>query len=120
MRGPTGQALLVTKLPFQATPDSSGFDVHSTITTSLPPGARKQIPLGIQVRSPEGCYTRIASRSSLALYHCLIVNGGVIDHGFTGEIHALMINISHHTVHISHGDGIGATYFRKNCTSNHR
>jgi dUTP pyrophosphatase len=101
------------KLPFQATPDSSGFDVHSTISTSILPGNRKQIPLGIKVCPPEGCYTRNTSRSSLALHHCFFVNGGVIDHGYTGEMHALLINISHHMVSISHEDRIGQLIFGK-------
>jgi dUTP pyrophosphatase len=102
------------KLSYQATLDSSGFDVHSTITTSIPPGQRRLVPLGICVRLPDGCYTPIASRSSLAIHHGLIVNGGVIDHGYTGELHALMINISRHTVIISHGDRICPMIFERN------
>jgi dUTP pyrophosphatase len=101
------------KLPYQATPDSSGFDIQSTITTNILPGKRKLIPLGIRVRPPDGCYTRIASISSLANHHGLIVNGGVIDHGYTGELHALMINISHHGVMIHHGDRIGQLIFER-------
>jgi dUTP pyrophosphatase len=101
------------RLPFQATPNSSGFDVHLTISTSIPPGKRIQIPLGIEICPLEGCYTCLASRSSFALHHRLIVNSGVIDNGYTGELHAVLFNLSHHTVSISHGDRIGHLIFER-------
>jgi dUTP pyrophosphatase len=98
-------------VPSQATPHSVGYDVHSPITTVIPPYDRRCIPLGICMKPPEHFYIGIAARSSLAYNYGIQVDGGVIDADYTGEIGILIFNTTNNPVHIQRGDRIGQLVF---------
>ena len=59
---------------------------------TIPAGKRRLISTDILIQFPEGCYGRVAPRSSLA-YVCRIdIGAGVIDRDYKGNVMVLMIN----------------------------
>jgi len=54
-------------------------------------GCRYPVPTGISVEIPRGYYGRIAPRSGLAKNEGLIVNGGVVDDDYRGELFVLLM-----------------------------
>ena len=66
------------------------------------------IPTGIAVAIPDGYVGFVAPRSGLAARNAIsVVNGpGVVDAGFRGEIHAILINHSGDPVRLERGDRI--------------
>lgn len=59
----------------------------------------------LQIKLPEGCYSRITTRTNLA-YHHICIGEGVIDQDFRGNLSMLLYNHSENPYHIHHGDKI--------------
>lgn len=97
-------------LPHRATPGSIGYDVHADLRTSdyvrLAAGERLLISLGFSMQPPDGCYGRLAPRSGLAYKKGIDIMAGVIDPDYRGIVHALVINLGHNPVVITHGEAI--------------
>ena len=98
-------------LPRRATQKSAGYDLHSPLTTSIPPQSRKLIPLGFSISIPVGTYGRIAPRSGLALKHNIDIGAGVVDPDYRGEVKVLLINNSQRKFQIHKGDRIAQMIF---------
>lgn len=77
--------------PTKGHPSDAGWDLRSTHVAALNPQQPLRIFTGIAVHVPEGCVGLIAGRSSLALKGVGIL-GGVIDHGYTGEVAVIAVN----------------------------
>lgn len=76
---------------YRASPYSVGFDIRSTEDVQIGPHSIITVPTGIAIEPPAGTYTRLASRSSMAL-RGISVEGGVIDPDYRGELKVIMIN----------------------------
>jgi dUTP pyrophosphatase len=81
-------------LPVQAYPGDAGLDLVACEGARLPPGGRATVPTGIAVEIPAGHAGFVQPRSGLAARHGLtIVNApGLIDSGYRGEIHVVLLN----------------------------
>ena len=97
---------MATVTPTRATAGSVGLDLYSPGTYIIPPHSQLLIPTQLKMSIPYGHYSRLASRSSLAILHQLHVGAGVIDPDYTGEIMVLLINTASHIHHITRGDPI--------------
>ncbi len=66
------------------------------------------VPTGIAVAIPSGHVGLVAPRSGLAARHGIgVVNApGVIDAGFRGEIHAILVNLGSEPVELARGERI--------------
>ncbi len=66
------------------------------------------IPTGIAVAIPDGYVGLVAPRSGLAARNAIsVVNGpGVVDAGFRGEVHAILINHGGASVTLERGNRI--------------
>ena len=69
----------MTFIPQQVTPTSIGYDLHSAITTSIPPNSRKIILLGFSIQTPPGLYGCIALRANISTTHNVDVAAGILD-----------------------------------------
>jgi len=92
-------------IPKKATPLAAGFDLYPTPTQggylSILPHRGHLFGTNLRVVNiPTGCYGRIAPRSGLSL-DGIMVNAGVIDSDYTGELKILLHNISDRTVIIN-------------------
>lgn len=81
-------------LPVQAYPGDAGLDLVACEGARLPSGGRATVPTGIAVEIPAGHAGFVQPRSGLAARHGLtIVNApGLIDSGYRGEIHVVLLN----------------------------
>ena len=99
--------------PKKGTKRSAGYDISSIEDKIIPSGERKAVQTGLRVKMPLGCYGRLASRSSLALYYSIDVVGGVIDPDFTGQIIAILANNSKVEYKVKPGDRIAQLIIEK-------
>ena len=70
--------------PTGESPRSAGFDLLSPYHTTVPARGNELIAKDLQIKLPEGCYRRIATRTDLALYHHINVGACAIDQDFHG------------------------------------
>ena len=70
------------------------MDLYARTGGALAPGERTLVPTGISVAVPDGYVGLIAPRSGLAARHgiSLVNSPGILDSGYRGEIHAVLIN----------------------------
>jgi len=79
------------RVPEYKTKHAAGLDVYPLRSFVINPGKVEKVYTGISVRIPDGCYGRLAPRSSLSLKG-LSVEAGVIDRDYSGEIIVLVKN----------------------------
>jgi len=72
----------------------------------IPTKTRSLVPTDIAIAVPNGHYTRIASRSGMALKNSIDVAASVIDEDYHGPVGVLLINNSDSNYSISPGDCI--------------
>jgi dUTP pyrophosphatase len=95
-------------LPAYATPLASGMDLRAAEDVTLEAGARAAVPTGFALAIPEGFEGQVRMRSGLALRHGLVVpnSPGTIDHGFSGELKVIVMNLGAEPYRISRGERI--------------
>lgn len=95
-------------VPGRAHPGDAGFDLPAREAFKLEPGERATIATGIAVAIPDGHAGLVVPRSGLAARHGLsVVNGpGLIDAGYRGEIHVVLINLGAGSFQAERGDRI--------------
>jgi dUTP pyrophosphatase len=99
------------QMPSRATEDSTGFDVCSATTLTIPPTERRSIPLDISLLPPNGMYAQIMPQSGLASKHLIDTKVGVIDRDYTGNIHVILHNAGTEDFNITTGDRIAQIIF---------
>jgi len=82
----------------------AGFDLASAISVSVAPGTFARIPTNIRVALPPGTWAMIIGRSSTFYKRNLIVNPGIIDNGWTGEIFGVVYNPTARKSYVGVGD----------------
>ena len=82
------------RLPERAYAGDAGLDLAACEEVSLAPGERAVVPTGLAVAIPNGYAGFVQPRSGLAARHGItIVNApGLIDSGYRGEIHVVLLN----------------------------
>ena len=100
-------------MPIKASNGSSGFDLYSCEEVAIPPGCRRLIPLGFNIRLPFGYEAQIRPRSGLAAKHGLTVlnTPGTIDSDFDGdgpdfEVKVILYNSSPDTYTVKKGERV--------------
>lgn len=94
-------------MPTRGSDGAVGYDLYSTEDTVVPCQAgRALVGTGISIVLPPGVYGRVASRSGLAVKHCINVGAGVIDPDYTGEIKVVLFNHGENDFEIKRGDRI--------------
>lgn len=69
------------------------------------------IPTGVFLEMPDNIYCRIVARSSTFVNRGLIVNEGVIDPGWRGELFVVVYNYKEYGCYINGGDAIAQVLF---------
>jgi dUTP pyrophosphatase len=100
--------------PRRAHDDDAGYDLTASQDAVIEKGTCVMIGTGIAIAMPPGVYGRIAPRSSLGSKN-IIVNGGIIDQGYRGEIKVILSSLSS-DFHVRKGDRI-AQLILENYTS---
>lgn len=103
-------------LPKRATDGSAGYDLTadeslSGITTGW--GVRR-VKTGITIRHmPKGCYARIAMRSSLAVNRHFVIDAGVVDSDYRGELIVCFHTVGPASYEIANGERIAQLIFER-------
>lgn len=97
--------------PCYATHGAAGFDLSANIKAPLTLGSleRQLIPTGVRAKLPHGHELQVRPRSGLALKHGIgIVNTpGTVDCDYyPGEVHVLLVNLSHEPYTVQPGERI--------------
>jgi dUTP pyrophosphatase len=106
------------KLDMPAKPGDAGYDVYATENAIIPPGCRIQMPLGIALEMPSGMVGLVQGKSGRAVREGLTTIGNVIDSGYRGEVHAVLVNTNHGSfgkdIMINSGEKVAQILFIKN------
>jgi len=95
-------------VPVRHHSDDAGFDLYVHLESEpsfvgILPGQAVRVPCGVAVEPPAGWWSWIVGRSS-TFERGLLVNQGIIDPGFRGELFAVVRNVSDHVVRVNHGE----------------
>ena len=101
------------RIPHRANPTDAGADVHADEATTIRPGERRLVSIGIAMAVPEGFYARIAPRSGLAVKQGIDVMAGVVDSSYRGEVKVLLVNLGNEPYVINIGDRIAQVIIEK-------
>lgn len=87
----------------------AGLDMKAAETVTIKPGENRQIGLGVCVQIPQGYVGLMCPRSSIGVKTMLrpSISVGVIDAGYTGEVHQPYTNIGDDPITLQEGERIG-------------
>lgn len=95
-----------TKLPARAHYNDAGADVHTAFGATLKPHETRRIPLGFSLELPDGVMACVFPRSGMSL-EGLVCELTPIDPGYTGEVHAIVTNLTDRLKKVPGGTRIG-------------
>lgn len=81
-------------LPTRGHKTDAGLDLYAAEDAFIQVGELKKISTGIAIEIPEGQVGLICDRSSMGAKG-LKVFGGVVDHGYSGEVFVTLFNATH-------------------------
>ena len=98
----------IAKIPTRAKAGDAGLDVYSVEKSSITikPGEKYKFPLGLACEFPDNYVLLIQAKSGLASKYGITTIGNVVDSGYRGEIHAMLLNTGQENVIIEPGDKI--------------
>ena len=78
-------------VPTRGTQKAAAVDLYAAEKMTIPPGATVSVPLKLKMAIPDGMCMLVLSRSGLAKKG-LVVQGGLIDEDYRGEVFAILHN----------------------------
>lgn len=106
-------------LPTKATVAAVGFDMYAMEDSEVPSWSTRTIRTGIRATPPCGHYLRLTGRSGLTSQGFL-VQTGVVDPDYIGEIQVVAFNANNFTLNVKRGNRIAQMVpekYASNCTS---
>ena len=94
------------KVPTKSTQGAAGWDLYAAAEAVIMPGETRVIETGISITVPQGTYGRITPRSGLAVRSSIMVNAGVIDMDYTGEVKVVLVNLGKSSFAVNQGDRV--------------
>ena len=98
--------------PTKGSPEAAGFDLYSTEEVIVSPSSLSMFPTDIDFKIHKGYFSKIHSRSSLAMQFT-DVSGGVIDSDFRGPVSVVFFNFSRRYFEVKKGQRLAQTVFQK-------
>lgn len=99
------------KRPFKKYSGDAGWDLFTSRECFIEPGKTKDVHTDIRINMPPRVYARITGRSSTVRKHGLLVNEGIIDNGYTGELFVCVHNLGKETFHVKPGMRLAQVLF---------
>jgi len=101
------------KLPTRGSREAAGLDLYADASVSIMPHCNNLVSTGISVIVPTGYYGRIAPRSGISVKTGLMVNAGVIDSDYRGEIKIVFQNPTEKYVDVKAGEKVAQLVIEK-------
>lgn len=99
------------KAPYKKHVGDAGWDLFISRDCVIPAGATVDVHTDIKINMPPYLYARIVGRSSTLRKHMLMVNEGIIDNGYTGELFVCVHNMSDKPFHVKQGMRLAQVLF---------
>lgn len=80
-------------IPSRTYPGDAGHDLAASELVVINPGEFRDVPTNIRICLPAGIWGRITGRSSTLRIRSLLVNEGIIDNGYRGELRIGAFNL---------------------------
>ncbi len=96
-------------IPTKGSIEAAGYDLYArfdTLNLIIEPHTSVLVSTGVAMKIPYGYYGRIAPRSGFSVKTGLVVNAGVIDSDYRGEIKILFQNHSDKYIAINNGEKV--------------
>jgi dUTP pyrophosphatase len=93
-------------LPVRGSKYAAGLDLFANETKTVQAGCSALVSTGISMAIPHGYYGRIAPRSGFSVKTGLMVNAGVIDSDYRGEVKILFANPTANSVQVNAGEKV--------------
>jgi dUTP pyrophosphatase len=93
-------------LPFRGSKYAAGLDLFANETKTIQSNSSALVSTGISMVIPHGYYGRIAPRSGFSVKTGLMVNAGVIDSDYRGEVKILFANPTTNSVQVNSGEKV--------------
>jgi dUTP pyrophosphatase len=101
------------KIPTRASLGSAGCDLYANEKKTILPLKNDLVATGISMKIPDGYYGRIAPRSGFSVKTGLLINAGVIDSDYRGEVKILFQNTKDYPIHIQVGERVAQLVLEK-------
>ena len=99
------------KPPYKKYSGDAGWDLYVSRPTVIQPNETKDVHTDIKIDMPPYLYARIVGRSSTLRNHNLIVNEGIIDNGYIGELFICVHNIGDKPFKVERGMRLAQVLF---------
>ena len=99
------------KRPHKKYPGDAGWDLFVSEECIIQPGETKDVHTGVRIQMPPYLFARITGRSSSLRKRKLLVNEGIIDRGYTGELFICVHNLGTEPITIKRGDRVAQILF---------
>lgn len=100
-----------SKRPTRAHSGDVGYDLYVSSEISIPPNSFVDVPTGIYFQMDTPLWCRITGRSSTIRKWNLLVQEGIIDTGYVGELFIGVWNLNGHEVILQKGTRIAQVIF---------
>lgn len=91
------------KVPFKQYSGDAGWDLFVSREAVIPAHDTIDVHTDIKISMPPFLYGRITGRSSSLRKHGLLVNEGIIDNGYTGELFICVHNLKNEPFKVEKG-----------------
>lgn len=99
------------KAPFRGHAGDAGWDLYVSRDCDIEPGATADVHTDVRIDMPPYMFARIVGRSSSLRKHHLLVNEGIIDNGYTGELFVCIHNLGTEVFHVKQGMRLAQVIF---------
>ncbi len=103
-------------IPTKGSAEAAGYDLYArldNLNLIIEPHSSVLVSTGVAMKIPYGYYGRIAPRSGFSVKTGLVINAGVIDSDYRGEVKILFQNYSDKYIAINNGDKIAQIVIEK-------
>lgn len=99
------------KVPYKKHEGDAGWDLFISEGCVIGPGETVDVHTGVHIDMPPFLYARITGRSSSLRKHKLLINEGIIDNGYTGELFICVHNMGKEPFRVEPGTRLAQVLF---------